>query len=87
MAWRPAQLPFGCVAQPGIKFLQRSEETHEGVFEMRRAAARLMEVAMAELIGARDYGGPHRAVFVGAFGPGKVGFGIDPEGEAHTSSV
>lgn len=54
---------------------------------MGGAAVSLMEIAMAKLIGARDYRGAHGTVLVRALRPGQVSGGIDPQGEPHHFSV
>lgn len=54
---------------------------------MGGSAVSLMEIAMTELIGARDDRGAHGTVLVRALRPGEVSGGINPQGEPHDFSV
>src|SRR6266404_3712059 len=73
-------------AQVFIHLLERSEEAGERVADPGRAAAHLVEIAAAELVGDRDYCCSHRSIFVRPLRPGRALLDVQPERKSHESS-
>ena len=69
--------------QVRVHFLEGAEESHECIVQVRGAATRLAEVAMAEPIGERDRSRAQRTVFVRALDPREATIAVNPKGESH----
>lgn len=85
MTGRWAQRAAARVADAKILIdrLERPEKTRKRVRQGFRSLSSLMKIAIAKLIGLRNDGDSHWAIFMGSLRPCKSLPGIDPDCEAH----
>ncbi len=69
--------------QVRVDFFERSEKAAERIPKLRGPAPGLPEIALPELIAARDHRRSHGSVFMRSLRPGKSVFLVNPDREAH----